>query len=99
VLAHSALHAIGTTAGNLYDLRAVAGTTTMSFGVLSHSVLLGVAVAVLGSWGPIREASRVVPAQALAPEGYEMANALSVKSALKRAVGVLVWAAVATLQR
>jgi len=97
VLAHGALHAIGTTAGNLYDLRAVASTTTVSFGVLSQSVLLGVAVAVLGSWGPIREAGRVVPAQALAPKGYEMANALSVKSALKKAVGVLVLAAVAAL--
>lgn len=97
VLAQGAVRTIAASMGHLYDVRTLPHPPGIPGGVLVQSWIIGVGVAVIGSLGPIREAGAVVPAQALAPRGYEAAGVVRVGAVLTRAGGVFVLAGLAAL--
>ena len=72
VLARVAIGMMATTSGDLYDIAVQHSQGQIPLPVVAQSLLIGITVALLGSIGPIREASAVQPVRALAPRGYEV---------------------------
>ena len=96
-LAQAAVRMMATTSGNLYEVTVHPGMLTISGAVVAQSFLIGIGVALVGSIGPIREASAVRPVQALAPKGYEVSKAVPIASTLLKVGAILVLAGLAAL--
>ena len=98
LLSQTVLRTIGVTMRNLYDVQVLPQALSVYPGILGQSFLVGVGVAVLGALGPIREAVAVIPAQALAPKGYETSRPVRVRSTLIQGGALLVLAGLAAPQ-
>lgn len=97
ILSQGALRTIALTVSNLYGASVVPHATGIPPGVVARSLLIGIGVAVIGSWGPIRQAGAVVPVQALAPGGYESDAKVDGWGLAKKAAIVLALAGLAAL--
>ena len=96
-LSQGALRTIALTVSNLYEVSVLPRTTEIPPGVVGRSLLIGVGVAVIGSWGPIRQAGAVVPVQALAPGGYEAAATVDGPALARKVAMLLALAGLAAL--
>ena len=99
VLARIAVRMMATTSGNLYNIAVHHSPLTLPMAVVGQSFLIGTGVALLGSLGPIREASRILPVRALTPKGYETESPKSIVSFPLKAMAFLSVAGVAAFAR
>src|SRR5207247_3699633 len=67
---------------------------TLPVAVVAQSFLIGIGVALLGSLGPIREASGILPVRALTPKGYETEGPKSIVSFVLKAIAFLILAGI-----
>jgi len=93
-LARVAVRMMATTSGNLYNIAFHHSPLTLPVAVVAQSFLIGIGVALLGSLGPIREASSILPVRALTPNGYETESPKSIVSFVLKAIAFLILAGV-----
>jgi putative ABC transport system permease protein len=100
LFARAAVRVMAGTATDLYDLTVhpiSASSAGLPLEVVAQSFVIAIGVAVLGSLRPIKEATAVVPVQALMPKGYEHSGRVGILPTLGKSFALLAAAVLAAL--